>query len=129
MRKTLLRRAAVLAATLGLTSLGLLGAGAAPAQAARSDCIVKAMRVPELGVDGLVSASTLKPWTSRTIPSALVVRVMRLMPPLKSSVRAPRMFTFSGTLAAYMLQGMSTPTGGKGNGGTSDMPFPAREWD
>ncbi|MEV4333507.1 FG-GAP-like repeat-containing protein [Streptomyces sp. NPDC049597] len=38
MRNTLLRRAAALAATLGLTSLGLLGAGAAPAQAAISDC-------------------------------------------------------------------------------------------
>ncbi|MFC9262252.1 FG-GAP-like repeat-containing protein [Streptomyces hydrogenans] len=38
MRNTLLRRAAALATTLGLTSLGLLGAGAAPAQAAISDC-------------------------------------------------------------------------------------------
>ncbi|MGW8989491.1 FG-GAP-like repeat-containing protein [Streptomyces zhihengii] len=38
MRNTLLRRVAALATTLGLTSLGLLGAGAAPAQAARSDC-------------------------------------------------------------------------------------------
>ncbi|WP_326575718.1 FG-GAP-like repeat-containing protein [Actinacidiphila glaucinigra] len=38
MRTTLLQRAAALATTLGLTSLGLLGAGAAPAQAATSDC-------------------------------------------------------------------------------------------
>ncbi|MDX2854494.1 FG-GAP-like repeat-containing protein [Streptomyces sp. PA03-3a] len=38
MRKTLLQRAAALATTLGLASLGLLGAGAAPAQAAISDC-------------------------------------------------------------------------------------------
>ncbi|MFI8423779.1 FG-GAP-like repeat-containing protein [Streptomyces sp. NPDC085479] len=38
MRNTLFRRAAVLATTLGLTSLGLLGAGATPAQAATSDC-------------------------------------------------------------------------------------------
>ncbi|MFF7675626.1 FG-GAP-like repeat-containing protein [Actinacidiphila glaucinigra] len=38
MRKTLLQRAAALATTLGLSSLGLLGAGAAPAQAATSDC-------------------------------------------------------------------------------------------
>ncbi|MFF8415313.1 FG-GAP-like repeat-containing protein [Streptomyces omiyaensis] len=38
MRNTLLRRAATWATTLGLTSLGLLGAGAAPAQAAISDC-------------------------------------------------------------------------------------------
>ncbi|MBN0046990.1 VCBS repeat-containing protein [Streptomyces actuosus] len=38
MRISLLRRAAALATTLGLTSLGLLGAGAAPAQAAVSDC-------------------------------------------------------------------------------------------
>ncbi|MFD0078539.1 FG-GAP-like repeat-containing protein [Streptomyces sp. NPDC127166] len=38
MRNTLLQRAAALATTLGLTSLGLLGAGAAPAQAAFSDC-------------------------------------------------------------------------------------------
>ncbi|MEU1371431.1 FG-GAP-like repeat-containing protein [Streptomyces sp. NPDC005803] len=37
MRNTLLQRAAALATTLGLTSLGLLGAGA-PAQAATSDC-------------------------------------------------------------------------------------------
>src|SRR5690348_9117656 len=38
MRVSLLRRLATLATTLGLTSLGLLGAGAAPAQAAVSDC-------------------------------------------------------------------------------------------
>ncbi|MGW0081150.1 FG-GAP-like repeat-containing protein [Streptomyces sp. NPDC003393] len=38
MRISLLRRLAALATTLGLTSLGLLGAGAAPAQAAVSDC-------------------------------------------------------------------------------------------
>ncbi|WP_329274266.1 FG-GAP-like repeat-containing protein [Streptomyces sp. NBC_00691] len=38
MRNTLLQRAAALATTLGLTSLGLLAAGAAPAQAAISDC-------------------------------------------------------------------------------------------
>ncbi|MFD6249376.1 FG-GAP-like repeat-containing protein [Streptomyces roseolus] len=38
MRNTLLRRAAVWATTVGLTSLGLLGAGVAPAQAAVSDC-------------------------------------------------------------------------------------------
>ncbi|MCH0562978.1 MULTISPECIES: FG-GAP-like repeat-containing protein [unclassified Streptomyces] len=38
MRSTLLRRVAALATTLGLTSLGLLGAGAAPAQAAVADC-------------------------------------------------------------------------------------------
>ncbi|MFJ3610807.1 FG-GAP-like repeat-containing protein [Streptomyces hydrogenans] len=38
MRNTLLRRAAAWATTLGLTSLGLLGAGAAPAQADVSDC-------------------------------------------------------------------------------------------
>ncbi|WP_149183597.1 FG-GAP-like repeat-containing protein [Streptomyces sp. TRM49041] len=38
MRVPLLRRLATLATTLGLTSLGLLGAGAAPAQAAISDC-------------------------------------------------------------------------------------------
>ncbi|MFJ8078569.1 FG-GAP-like repeat-containing protein [Streptomyces sp. NPDC096176] len=38
MRTSLLRRAATLATTLGLTSLGLLGAGAAPAQAAIGDC-------------------------------------------------------------------------------------------
>jgi hypothetical protein len=38
MRKTLLRRAAALTATLGLTSMGLLGADATPAQAATSDC-------------------------------------------------------------------------------------------
>ncbi|WP_030325894.1 FG-GAP-like repeat-containing protein [Streptomyces flavochromogenes] len=38
MRTTLFQRAAAVATTLGLTSLGLLGAGAAPAQAATSDC-------------------------------------------------------------------------------------------
>ncbi|MFC9383634.1 peptidase inhibitor family I36 protein [Streptomyces sp. NPDC057020] len=38
MRNTLFQRAAALAATLGLASLGLLGAGATPAQAATSDC-------------------------------------------------------------------------------------------
>ncbi|MFE9045987.1 FG-GAP-like repeat-containing protein [Streptomyces sp. NPDC007818] len=38
MRKTLFRRAFSAAAALGLTSLALLGAGAAPAQAAVSDC-------------------------------------------------------------------------------------------
>ncbi|MFC4609275.1 FG-GAP-like repeat-containing protein [Streptomyces maoxianensis] len=38
MRVSLLRRLATMATTLGLTSLGLLGAGAAPAQAAISDC-------------------------------------------------------------------------------------------
>ncbi|QNP64891.1 FG-GAP-like repeat-containing protein [Streptomyces genisteinicus] len=38
MRNTLLRRVAAWATTLGLASLGVLGAGAAPAQAARSDC-------------------------------------------------------------------------------------------
>ncbi|MFF3288846.1 FG-GAP-like repeat-containing protein [Streptomyces sp. NPDC003023] len=38
MRVSLLRRLAALATTLGLTSLGLLGASAAPAQAAISDC-------------------------------------------------------------------------------------------
>ncbi|MFJ5136109.1 FG-GAP-like repeat-containing protein [Streptomyces sp. NPDC088707] len=38
MRNTLLQRAVALAATLGLTSLGLLGAGAAPARAATGDC-------------------------------------------------------------------------------------------
>ncbi|MGW1511004.1 FG-GAP-like repeat-containing protein [Streptomyces sp. NPDC002394] len=38
MRTSLLRRAVAAAATLGLTSLGLLGAGVAPAQAAVSDC-------------------------------------------------------------------------------------------
>ncbi|MFF3331235.1 FG-GAP-like repeat-containing protein [Streptomyces sp. NPDC002888] len=38
MRVSLLRRVATMATTLGLTSLGLLGAGAAPAQAAISDC-------------------------------------------------------------------------------------------
>ncbi|MFF5505827.1 FG-GAP-like repeat-containing protein [Streptomyces roseolus] len=38
MRNILLRRAAVWATTVGLTSLGLLGAGVAPAQAAVSDC-------------------------------------------------------------------------------------------
>ncbi|MEU1894820.1 FG-GAP-like repeat-containing protein [Streptomyces pristinaespiralis] len=38
MRIPLLRRLAAMATTLGLTSLGLLGAGAAPAQAAISDC-------------------------------------------------------------------------------------------
>jgi hypothetical protein len=38
MRKRLLRRLATLATTLGLTSLGVLGAGATPAQAAISDC-------------------------------------------------------------------------------------------
>ncbi|WP_037678514.1 FG-GAP-like repeat-containing protein [Streptomyces griseus] len=38
MRISPLRRLATLATTLGLTSLGLLGAGAAPAQAAISDC-------------------------------------------------------------------------------------------
>ncbi|MER5206057.1 hypothetical protein [Streptomyces sp. NPDC002825] len=36
MRKILLQRAAALATTLGLTSMGLLGAGATPAQAAPS---------------------------------------------------------------------------------------------
>ncbi|GHE32314.1 peptidase inhibitor family I36 protein [Streptomyces hydrogenans] len=38
MRTPLFRRLAATAAALGLTSLGLLGAGAAPAQAAVSDC-------------------------------------------------------------------------------------------
>ncbi|MCS0635568.1 FG-GAP-like repeat-containing protein [Streptomyces sp. LP05-1] len=38
MRVSPLRRLATLATTLGLTSLGLLGAGAAPAQAAIKDC-------------------------------------------------------------------------------------------
>ncbi|GGP89267.1 FG-GAP-like repeat-containing protein [Streptomyces roseolilacinus] len=38
MRISPLRRLATMAAALGLTSLGLLGAGAAPAQAAISDC-------------------------------------------------------------------------------------------
>ncbi|MFI6059417.1 FG-GAP-like repeat-containing protein [Streptomyces sp. NPDC051286] len=38
MRTSLLRRVASVAATLGLFSLGLAGAGAAPAQAAVSDC-------------------------------------------------------------------------------------------
>ncbi|MBT2368441.1 VCBS repeat-containing protein [Streptomyces sp. ISL-10] len=38
MHVSLLRRVATLATALGLTSLGLLGAGAAPAQAAISDC-------------------------------------------------------------------------------------------
>ncbi|MFG2128020.1 FG-GAP-like repeat-containing protein [Streptomyces sp. NPDC048751] len=38
MRISLLRRLAALATTLGLTSLGLLGAGAAPAEAAIGDC-------------------------------------------------------------------------------------------
>ncbi|WP_137994098.1 FG-GAP-like repeat-containing protein [Streptomyces vilmorinianum] len=38
MRISLLRRLATVATALGLTSLGLLGAGAAPAQAAVSDC-------------------------------------------------------------------------------------------
>ncbi|WP_435608187.1 FG-GAP-like repeat-containing protein [Streptomyces sp. C10-9-1] len=38
MRSTLLRRVAAFATTLGLTSLAVLGAGAAPAQAAISDC-------------------------------------------------------------------------------------------
>ncbi|KMS77612.1 ATP/GTP-binding protein, partial [Streptomyces leeuwenhoekii] len=38
MRTPLLRRLATMATTLGLTSLGLLGAGASPAQAAISDC-------------------------------------------------------------------------------------------
>ncbi|MFD3333841.1 peptidase inhibitor family I36 protein, partial [Streptomyces sp. NPDC058700] len=38
MRNTLLQRVAALATTLGLTSMGLLGAGATPAQAAISDC-------------------------------------------------------------------------------------------
>ncbi|MFD8205870.1 FG-GAP-like repeat-containing protein [Streptomyces sp. NPDC059695] len=38
MRNTLLQRAAAVVTTLGLTSLGLFGAGAAPAQAAISDC-------------------------------------------------------------------------------------------
>ncbi|MFI2367042.1 FG-GAP-like repeat-containing protein [Streptomyces sp. NPDC018833] len=38
MRVSLLRRVATLATTLGLASLGLLGTGAAPAQAAISDC-------------------------------------------------------------------------------------------
>ncbi|WP_406054326.1 FG-GAP-like repeat-containing protein [Streptomyces sp. NBC_01077] len=38
MRNTLPQRAAALATTLGLTSLGLLAAGATPAQAAISDC-------------------------------------------------------------------------------------------
>ncbi|GAB1332005.1 FG-GAP-like repeat-containing protein [Streptomyces sennicomposti] len=38
MRVTPLRRLATLATTLGLTSLGLLGTGATPAQAATSDC-------------------------------------------------------------------------------------------
>ncbi|MEU9953032.1 FG-GAP-like repeat-containing protein [Streptomyces sp. NPDC047939] len=38
MRTTLLQRAAAFATALGITSLGLLGAGAAPAQAATSDC-------------------------------------------------------------------------------------------
>jgi hypothetical protein len=38
MRNTLLQRASALATTLGITSLGVLGAGAAPAQAAISDC-------------------------------------------------------------------------------------------
>ncbi|MEU0373618.1 FG-GAP-like repeat-containing protein [Streptomyces sp. NPDC006283] len=38
MRISLLRRVAAVATTLGLTSLGLLAAGAAPAQAAISDC-------------------------------------------------------------------------------------------
>ncbi|MFI9580547.1 FG-GAP-like repeat-containing protein [Streptomyces sp. NPDC052236] len=38
MRTSLLRRLATAATALGLTSLGLLGAGAAPAQAAISDC-------------------------------------------------------------------------------------------
>ncbi|MFG2640145.1 peptidase inhibitor family I36 protein [Streptomyces sp. NPDC048370] len=38
MRNILLQRTAALATTLGLTSLGLLGAGATPAQAATSDC-------------------------------------------------------------------------------------------
>nr|BFD88637.1 hypothetical protein StreXyl84_80380 [Streptomyces sp. Xyl84] len=38
MRNTLLRRAAALAMTWGITSLGLLGAGAASAEAATSDC-------------------------------------------------------------------------------------------
>jgi hypothetical protein len=52
MRKTLLRRAAVLAATLGLTSLGLLGAGAAPAQAARSDCPSGYLCAWQNGYDG-----------------------------------------------------------------------------
>ncbi|GGU93158.1 ATP/GTP-binding protein [Streptomyces litmocidini] len=38
MRNSMLRRVATVATTLGLTSLGLFGAGAAPAQAAISDC-------------------------------------------------------------------------------------------
>ncbi|MGW6417636.1 FG-GAP-like repeat-containing protein [Streptomyces sp. NPDC055055] len=38
MRMSLLRRVATVATTLGLTSLGLFGAGAAPAQAAIRDC-------------------------------------------------------------------------------------------
>ncbi|MFB7453271.1 FG-GAP-like repeat-containing protein [Streptomyces sp. NPDC056194] len=38
MRISMLRRVATVATTLGLTSLGLFGAGAAPAQAAVSDC-------------------------------------------------------------------------------------------
>ncbi|MEU7697192.1 peptidase inhibitor family I36 protein [Streptomyces sp. NPDC039028] len=38
MRNTVFQRAAALATTLGLASLGLLGAGATPAQAATSDC-------------------------------------------------------------------------------------------
>ncbi|MFI8764324.1 FG-GAP-like repeat-containing protein [Streptomyces sp. NPDC053792] len=38
MRNSMLRRVATMATTLGLTSLGLLGAGVAPAQAAASDC-------------------------------------------------------------------------------------------
>ncbi|WP_225803722.1 FG-GAP-like repeat-containing protein [Streptomyces sp. NK15101] len=38
MRDSMLRRVATVVTTLGLTSLGLFGAGAAPAQAAISDC-------------------------------------------------------------------------------------------
>ncbi|WP_189538379.1 peptidase inhibitor family I36 protein, partial [Streptomyces roseolilacinus] len=38
MRTSPLRRLATMAAALGLTSLGLLGAGTTPAQAAVSDC-------------------------------------------------------------------------------------------
>nr|WP_317851040.1 peptidase inhibitor family I36 protein [Streptomyces venezuelae] len=40
MRMSLRRRLATAAAALGLTALGVLGAGAAPAQAAASDCPV-----------------------------------------------------------------------------------------
>ncbi|MFB6901542.1 FG-GAP-like repeat-containing protein [Streptomyces hydrogenans] len=63
MRNTLLRRAAALATTLGLTSLGLLGAGAAPAQAAISDCPVGYFCAWQ--TDGNGSGSMFKTNTSR----------------------------------------------------------------